>query len=77
MRRMGKVGKNTKEAESAEENYNTLQQQLNDVQAQLNQEINQIPRDIDPSNIKLDEIKITPKKSDISVEKIVLIWWPN
>lgn len=77
VRRIGKMGKESQDIEYAEEDCNALQQQLNLLQTQLNQEIDQVPKCIDPANIKLDEIKIRPRKSDISVENLVLIWWPD
>lgn len=77
MRRIGRISKESQNAEYAEEDCLSLQKQLNDLQVQLNQEIDQVPKSIDPSSIQLDEIKIKPRKSDISVERVVLIWWPN
>lgn len=77
MRRVGKIGKDSQSAENAEEDLKSLQQQLNDVQIQLKQEIDQVSKSIDPSSIKLNEIKIKPRKSDITIEKVLLIWWPN
>lgn len=77
MRRIGKVTKDSQSAEYAEEDCQSIQQQLNDVQSQLDQEIDRVPKSVDPAIIKLDEIKIKPRKSDISIEKIALIWWPN
>lgn len=77
IRRMGKIGKDSQAAKDAEEDLNSIQQQLNDAQVQLNQEIDQVSKSIDPSEIKLNEIKIKPRKSDITIEKVVLVWWPN
>ncbi|MBA3815370.1 MAG: ATP-binding protein [Parachlamydiaceae bacterium] len=76
MRRIGKIGKDNQDAEQAEEDSTSVQEQLNAVQNQLNQEIDLVPKSIDPSSIKLEEVKIKPRKSDISVENIFLIWWP-
>lgn len=77
MRRMGKIGKDSQDAEHAEEDLHSLQEQLNDVQVELNREIDQVSKSIDPGNIKLNEIKIKPRKSDVTIEKVVLAWWPN
>ncbi len=76
MRRVGKMSKETQEASQAEEECKALQRQFDEVQAELNQKISQIPSSMDPSNIKLETLALKPRKSDISVEGVALIWWP-
>lgn len=77
MRRMGKISRDSQNAEHAEEDMESLQQQLNDLQTQLNQKIDQIQRSSEPDIIKLEKIQIKPRKSDISIEKVILIWWAS
>ena len=76
MRRVGKMSKDTQEVSNAEEEYKALQRQLDEVQAELNNKIAKIPSSIDPSNIQIETVALKPRKSDISVEGVALIWWP-
>lgn len=74
-RRMGRIGKESQDVTYAEENVQALQQQLQDTQAQLDDEIAKIPFN-DASTVKLDEVTIKPRKTDITIEEIALVWWP-
>lgn len=77
MRRMGKISKENQEATQAEENYHVLTQQLQELQNQLNQEIAQIPSGSDPRSIQIDTVQVKPRKSDIIIDKVAIIWWPT
>lgn len=71
-RRMGRIGKESQDVTMAEENVQALKQQYQDTQNELEAKIAKIK---DPKTIQLDEIVIRPRKTDISVEEIALIWW--
>jgi hypothetical protein len=77
IRRAEKIGKGSQEATIAEDNYQNCLQQLNDVQTQLNNEIANLTSTGDASSIKVDEIVIRPRKSDIAIEKVGLVWLPE
>lgn len=51
-----------------------LQQQLADLQQQMNDEIGRIPGATDPNQLKIDTIEIKPRKSDIIIEEVSLLW---
>lgn len=76
IRRAGRIGKESQGASQAEEDLQMLQQQLDDLQVQQNQEIAQINASYDPNAIKLETVKIRPRKSDISIERTALVWVP-
>lgn len=76
LRRAGRIGKDSQVATQAEENYQDYQKQLSDVREQLQKEISAIPPVGDASTIKIDTMTIRPRKSDISIEKVALVWWP-
>lgn len=75
MRRAGKISKDSLEASRAEEDLKSYQQQLTDLQSQMNEEIAQL-NTTDSSSIKVETLIVRPRKSDISIDKIALVWWP-
>ena len=77
MRGVGRVTRDSQEVTQAEEDAQTIQQQLDDLQAQLKAEEVQITSNADPSRLKLETVEIKPRKMDISVERIALVWWPK
>lgn len=76
MRRAGRMSKESQEAAQAEEDYNSLNQQQIELRNKLDQEISQVPLNVDPATLKIETENIKPRKSDISVDKPILIWWP-
>ncbi|MBA3720947.1 MAG: ATP-binding protein [Parachlamydiaceae bacterium] len=74
MRRAGRIGKESQEATNAEENYQGYQQQLDKLQAEMNTEITNSVAIGDSSEIKLENIDIRPRKSDIAIEKVGIVW---
>lgn len=73
LKRAGKVGQETQTVSQYEESCKAYQRQLDDLEAQLQMEINNSYAG-DPSSINLETIVVRPRKSDISTEKIVLVW---
>lgn len=76
MRRMGRIGKDSQVAASAEENCEALEAQLENLKEEKLDEIAKISLVEDPSQIKLETLSIKPRKSDLFVDKVVLLWWP-
>lgn len=77
MRRMGKIGKENQEAERAESDYNTLKSKLGELQLELDTEIGKMSGIKDSSELKIEKISVRPRKSDIDVQQVALVWWPN
>ena len=77
LRRASQIGKESQQTADAEEELKACQQQLNDLQVQMNEEINSLSMSSFSENIPIDTLTIRPKKSDISIEKIALLWWPQ
>lgn len=75
MRKVGKITKDSQIASQSEDNYNVIKQQLDDLNAQMQNEIDKISQE--NTDIKLDSIEIRPRKSDIAVEKVALVWCPK
>lgn len=75
-RKMGRVGKESQDVTMAEESLQTLQQQLKEEESQQESEITNIPIVTPAKDLQLEEIVIRPRKTDIVIEQIALLWWP-
>lgn len=74
MRRAGQMNKDSQDAVQAEEEVKTYQQQLTDLENQMNHEISLLLAA--PENLEIEPLSIRPRKSDIVIEKIALVWFP-
>jgi hypothetical protein len=77
IKRAGRTGKESEAASQAQQECQNYQQQLDDLHAQMDNETRQLSSSLDPNTTPLDKIQVHPRKSDISVDKVVLIWWPG
>ena len=77
LRRAGQVGKDSQDATQAESDFNLIRQQLMDLESEMNNEISSITSSGNIDNIEIEKVSIRPRKSDISVEKVALVWWPQ
>lgn len=75
LRRAGRLTKDSQDVTQAEGDLQTTQQQFKDLEMQRDNEIFDLIENQSLENIKLDTISIRPRKSDISIEKVGLIWW--
>lgn len=73
LKRASRLSKDAQDVARAQETYEELQQQLEDLQQQIEHETMTIT--VDPQSIPLETITISPRKSDIAVETISLVWW--
>jgi hypothetical protein len=60
----------------AKETVATYQKQLEDLNAQFKEEADAMESKIDPATEELDSVVILPKKTDISVQLVSLVWAP-
>lgn len=74
LRRATQIGKESHDATIAEGDVSSYQQQLQDLQTQMDSELSAIAIS-DVNNISVDTTLVRPRKSDITVEKIALVWW--
>lgn len=75
LRRATQISKGSQDVALAEEQVKVYQQQLEDLEAQMNVEVTAIIAKSDVENIKVGSISVRPRKSDILVEKVALLWW--
>lgn len=74
------VGRSMKEAtdvDRAQENVEALQEQLNALQAQVTDECDALVSTIDPQTESLMPVALKPKKTNINVSLLALVWVPS
>ena len=71
------VGRSMKESEDigrAQDTVEALQQQLTDLEAGLKSETDALTAAMDPQSEKLEAVELKPKKTNISVKLVALLW---
>lgn len=71
------VGRSMKESEDVsrvQDSVQSLQQQLADAQQQLQAEIDDVSARVDPTTEPLQTVEVTPKKGNITVPLMALVW---
>jgi hypothetical protein len=72
----GKAMKKRGDADQAGESVGALQQKYADLQAEFQSKIEEIHAALRPETLDLEPLLLRPKKTDITVEKVVLAWMP-
>ena len=60
----------------AEETLEEYSRRLEDLSVELDDEIREIEDELDIDNLELDEDEIRPRKSDLSISEVMLVWAP-
>ena len=76
LRRAGKLTEGSQTANKTEDEVTLAQQRLAQQKQQLEEEKKEIAAKYDPDKVIVESTKIPPRKSDISIDKIALVWWP-
>jgi len=77
MRGMGRAARERQDIGRAIENVDDLRRDLAAMEAELQQELEKIQQDADPSRLQLEEVPVRPRKSDITVGRVALVWTPR
>jgi hypothetical protein len=77
MRSASRAARQQADVAHAEESLTTLEERRQALEEEVDAELERIRVDADPSRIKLEPIEIPAKKTDISVDDIVLAWIPT
>jgi hypothetical protein len=76
MRSASKIMKERQDVGQAEDTVEAYQQRLADLENQFKQESDEIAADLAGETIKLEAIELTPKKADISIGRVAILWVP-
>lgn len=75
-RGMSRAAEAKKDIERAEETLEALQQQLKELEEQFEKDTQALEARIDPLTEKLETVILKPKKTDIYVQAVALLWVP-
>ncbi len=76
-RSASRIGKESGDVSRAEANVDALQQKLADIETELEAEIGRLQGELDPQVVEVHRVAVSPRKSDIDVTRIALLWEPE
>jgi hypothetical protein len=76
MKSAGRMRKEKMDVERARERAEAVRKELADLERRLQEDIERLEMQLDPENEPLEEIRIAPKLSDITMELFGLAWLP-
>lgn len=76
-RGVGRTMKESQDIARAEESVTVLQRQLADLEEQLRLETRDLQDRIDPQTETFQSVEIRPKKANITVQNVALLWFPE
>jgi len=75
-RGVGRTMKESEDIDRAQETVTVLQKQVSEIQEQLRLETEEVVRAVDPQTEVLQHVEIRPKKSNVTVRLVALVWTP-
>ncbi|HEY2797829.1 MAG TPA: ATP-binding protein [Thermoanaerobaculia bacterium] len=76
-RSAGRTAKQAGDVGRANETVEAVQQQIRDLDAELEGELSAARTASDPAGEKLETLTLRPKKSDVTIRRIALVWKPD
>lgn len=76
-RSAGRLSKESGDIDRAEENREAIQQRLTDMQNELESEVSRLRSQLDPATVPIEQTEVKPRKTDIDVRTIALLWVPK
>lgn len=71
-----RVGRESGDVDRADDNLDVIRQQHGDLQHQFAADTATLERSLDVSTISFRSVRITPRKSDIAVGEVAIVWAP-
>jgi hypothetical protein len=75
-RSVGRAGKERADVAHAEADVAAIEERIAALNAELEAEVDRLEAEFDPNTIRIEAVPVRPKKSDISVEGLALVWCP-
>jgi hypothetical protein len=72
----GKISKDEQTAQQAQDTLESYLQQIQDLQTQRDNELMQYNLKGDASQVHVEKVIVRPRKSDISIENVAMVWVP-
>jgi hypothetical protein len=77
MRGAGRIGKEKEDVARAAEGVDLARKQLEELQAEFEQESARIQGELDPALARTEKVMLRPRKGDITVNAVALLWVPH
>ncbi len=75
-RTAGRLGREKDDVDRAEDSLEVVQQRLDALKAEFESETARLAQSLDASAIALRTVQLTPRKSDIAIGEVALVWAP-
>ena len=75
-RGVGRASRQRADVTHAEADIRAIQQQADDLNAELEAEVARLEGEFDPNAVRIETVPVRPRKSDITVEDVALVWRP-
>jgi hypothetical protein len=75
-RSAGRVGKERADVTRAEADAQSIRDQIEALNAELAGEIEALESELDPNTIRVETVPVRPRKADVAVEDMALVWRP-
>jgi hypothetical protein len=75
-RSAGRIGREKDDVERAEESLEVLQQRFDSLKLECETETAKLAQSLDAGAVEMRQVQLTPRKSDIAVGEVALVWAP-
>ena len=75
-RSVGRIGKERADVEHAEADARAVREQIEAINAELEAEVARLEAEFDPAAAPIEVSAVRPRKADIAVEDVALVWVP-
>jgi hypothetical protein len=75
-RSLGKAGRERAEVGLAQADERALREQITAIETELEDEVTRIESGFDPQSIQVERVPVKPRKADLAVEQLALVWHP-
>jgi hypothetical protein len=75
-RSAARIGKESGDVDRASESLEVLRQRKAELEAKVKAELEEAAGRLDPASVPLREVAVTPRKSDLAIGEVALVWTP-
>jgi phage host-nuclease inhibitor protein Gam len=75
-RGVARASRDREDVTRAEDKVEDLQRELSELENEFSTDAGGVGKSVDPSTLKLEEMRVAPRKADVQVEQVVLLWMP-
>ena len=75
-RSAARIGKESGDVDRASESLEVLRQRKAELEAKVKAELDDAAGKLDPGSVALREVAVTPRKSDLAIGEVALVWTP-